>query len=209
MVAGSSPARGANKINMLLANSDEAHGSKISGVVTVSSRRRRPPHPKENLMAVAPHPPRRNIIVMTGNRFGGIRPGDPAFEIATNLCGRFELGMQEGTDYWLQGNIVGGTEFLFNGRLFLPDSPVAAGTIIDNFPKGATPQGWTTRPRVDGEGYELTSAAGVVIFGYRVEAHVCHVTVNIYAADGDIVAESIANEFRIYRRPINIGGSSM
>jgi hypothetical protein len=49
-----------------------------------------------------------------------VRPGDPAFIIGANACDWFDLGVREGTDYWLEGEIVNGTEFLFNGRLFLP-----------------------------------------------------------------------------------------
>lgn len=96
-------------------------------------------------MAQEPHPPRRNYNLMKGNLIN-VKPGGPAFEIATNLCDWFNLGRQEGTDYWLQGELAAGTEFLFNGRLFHPDSG-AAGTIIDNFPKGATPYGWVKHPQ--------------------------------------------------------------
>src|SRR5438105_1799485 len=142
-----------------------------------------------------------------------VRPGDPAFVIATNICEWFELGARQGTDYWLEAQIVGEGEFLFNGQLFLP-SVAEEGTLIDNFPKGPTPQGWTKRPRVDGAGYELEKD-GTVLFGYRVvatpipgrnvESRLCFVTVNLYDAKGGLVAESLPDEFRLHRHPAKIG----
>jgi len=98
------------------------------------------------------------------NNWINVRPGDPAFSIGTNICEYFELGKRLGDDYWLEAQIVGDAEFFFNGRIFLPGS--GSGTLIDNFPKGPTPQGWTKRQR-DGQGFELVSDA-TVLFGYRV-----------------------------------------
>jgi hypothetical protein len=153
-------------------------------------------------MAQSPEPPRRNFSLFSKNNFN-VHPGEPAFEIATNLCDWFELGIRDGNDYWLEGQIVGDGEFLFNGRLFLRNG--TAGTIIDNFPRGPMPEGWTRRQRVDEEGYELISNDGVVLFGYRVHDKICHVAVNLYAVDGEIVAESVIDELRIYRPPMRIG----
>lgn len=147
---------------------------------------------------------RKNYSTFRRNLFN-VQAGQPALEIATNLCDWLELGTREGTDYWLEGQIVNGGEFLFNGRLFIPNSGNAAGTVIDNFPKSAAPQGWTKRPRADGNGYELVSSDGTILFGYRVDGRICHVTASIYAADGDIVAESTPSEFRVYRPPMKIG----
>jgi hypothetical protein len=147
---------------------------------------------------------RRNYSTFSRNLFN-VRPGQAAFEIATNLCDQFELGARAGEDYWLEANLVDGKDFVFNGRLFLPDHETEAGTIIDNFPKSPAPMGWTKRPRADGDGYELVSPDDTVIFGYRIVDNICHVTVNIYAADGDIVAESTGDELRIYRPPMTIG----
>ena len=66
----------------------------------------------------------------------------------------FELGTRAGTEYWLEAQLVNGNEFLFNGRLFHPNRPGAAGTVIDNFPKSAAPAGWTKQPMVQsGDGY--------------------------------------------------------
>jgi len=40
------------------------------------------------------------------------------------------------------------------------------GTIIDNFPKGPDPQGWTKRPKMPyADGYELVDQKGTVLFG--------------------------------------------
>jgi hypothetical protein len=150
--------------------------------------------------------PRRNYNAFSHCTFG-VRQGDPALEIATNLTNWFELGNRSGDDYWLEGVVVGESDFVFNGRLFLPNGP--AGTLIGNFPKNAVPNGWIKRPRVDGEGYELVSPDGVIIFGYRIENRICHMAVNIYASDGEIVAESTSNEFRIYRPPLKIGRSGV
>jgi hypothetical protein len=145
------------------------------------------------------------------NNWINVRPGDPALCISTNICDWFELGEPAGQDYWLEGEVVD-DEFIFNGRLFLPGI-AQAGTIIDNFPKGPTPTGWTKRPRVDEEGYELESG-GNILFGYRVAdialpggktARICFVTVNIYSAGGDLVAESLGDEFRLHRSPASIG----
>jgi hypothetical protein len=143
-----------------------------------------------------------------------VRRGDPAFIIGTHAYDWFDLGVREGTNYWLQVEIVNGTEFLFNGRLFLP-TPGHGGTIIDNFPKGPIPDGWTKRSHVDSTGYDLVSWNGTVLFGYRAacyliaglqkESLVGLVTVNIYAADGGLVAESLPNRFVLLRHPATIG----
>lgn len=141
-----------------------------------------------------------------------VKPGDPAFSITTNVCDYFELGRREGSDYWLEGQIVGG-EFLFNGRIFIPGIS-QAGTVIDNFPKGPAPTGWTKRQRVDRQGYELVSDKAV-LFGYRVvsvpipgssvSSPLCLVTVNIHTTNGELVAECLSDEFRLHRGPALIG----
>ena len=132
-----------------------------------------------------------------------VRPGDPAFVVATNVCDYFELGNRGGDDYWLEGLIVTG-EFLFNGRLYLPDRRVS-GVIIDNFPKGPIPHGWTRRQHLDEEGYDLVSDDGTILFGYHVQGVLCMVTVNIYAKDGGLVAESRPEDFHLHRHPATIG----
>ena len=133
-----------------------------------------------------------------------VRPGDPAFVVATNVCDWFELGNRDGDDYWLEGNIVGEGEFVFNGRLFLPGSSVS-GTLIDNFPKGPTPEGWAKHIHPDHDGYQLVSQDGTVLFEYAVKERLCMVTVNIYAADGGLVAESLLDQFNIHRHPVKFG----
>lgn len=145
-------------------------------------------------------------IVIAGRY--NVRPGDPAFVIATNACDYFELGAKEGKDYWLEGNIVGDCEFLFNGRLYLPQSNIY-GTVIDNFPKGPAPNGWTIRKCGDPDGYELVSQDGTVLFAHKIEENLCIVVVNIYAADGELVAESLPDQFRIHRGPATIGHGGM
>ena len=149
-------------------------------------------------------------MAATGSTFAqGIR----LFSIGTNICEWFELGAKKGTDHWLEAQIVGEGEFLFNGRLFLPRG-AGGGTVIDNFPKGPAPKGWTKRARLDQQGYELVSD-GTVLFGYHVaaipipgrdtESGICFVTVNIYDVKGTIIAESLPNEFRLHRGPAMIG----
>jgi hypothetical protein len=152
--------------------------------------------------------------VMTPSNWFNVRPGDAAFTIGANACDWFDLGVRGGTDYWLEGEIVNGTEFLFNGRLFLP-TPGQGGTIIDNFPKGPIPYGWTKRSRVDCTGYDLVSQNGTILFGYRAASYLVAgpqtesliglVTVNIYAADGGLVAESLPDQFVLLRHPATIG----
>jgi hypothetical protein len=123
----------------------------------------------------------------------------------------FELGTRDSQDYWLEGHIVGDGEFLFNGRLFVPGI-AQGGTVIDNFPKGPAPGGWTKRQLADSDGYELVSN-GSVLFGYRVvpfpqgdvETHLCIVTANIYDSGGEVVAESLPDELRLYKGPAQIG----
>jgi hypothetical protein len=138
-----------------------------------------------------------------------VRPGAPAFLIGTNLCDCFELGARDGSDFWLEGTIVGNGEFLFNGRLYLPpsdDGPQSEpGIIIDSFPKGPTPNGWTKRPRPDGDGYELVADDGTVLFGYRVEGRICLVTTKLYSSGGQVVAEASGDSFRIHKGPAQIG----
>lgn len=133
-----------------------------------------------------------------------VRPGEPAFEVATNICDYFELGTREGQDYWLEGTIVGEGEFLFNGRLFVPNAHIH-GTIIDNFPKGPTPNGWTKKPLMDDDGYSLVDQTGKTVFGYRVVDKICLVIVNIYSAASELVAESLPHQFLLHSGPARIG----
>jgi hypothetical protein len=145
--------------------------------------------------------------IMKQNRIN-VRPGDPAFSIGSNLCDYFELGVRSGTDYWLEAQIVGAGEFLFNGRIFIPGIS-EVGTVIDNFPRGPAPNGWTKRQRPDSKGYELVSG-NKTLFGYRVDqtatpSRLCLVTVNLYTANGELVAESLSDEFRLHRHPAMIG----
>lgn len=116
-----------------------------------------------------------------------VLPGEPAFNVMSNMCGSFLLGDPHGDDVWLHGDIVGEeAEFVFNGRLFLADGK--GGTVIDNFPK-SVPHGWTRRQRMDESGYELVDARGEVVFGYQViENGICQVTVNLYRKDGTLAA---------------------
>ncbi|MPZ58425.1 MAG: hypothetical protein GEU91_18420 [Rhizobiales bacterium] len=152
-------------------------------------------------MADNPKPVRHNYGVVRGNYFG-VTPNGPAIEIATNLCDWFELGQRTGSGHWLEAQIVADGEFLFNGRLFIRGR--TAGTIIDNFPR-SSPAGWTRRQLAQGEGYELVADDGTVVFGYRVNGRICHVTANIFDTSGEIVAESSDDEFRIYQPPMSIG----
>jgi hypothetical protein len=152
--------------------------------------------------------------VITPSNWLNVRPGDAVFIIGTNACDWFDLGVRGGADYWLEGEIVNGTEFLFNGRLFLP-TPGQGVTIIDNFPKGPIPDGWTKQSRVDCTGYDLVSQNGTILFGYRAASYLVAgpqtvsliglVTVNIYAADGGLVAESLPDQFVLLRHPATIG----
>jgi hypothetical protein len=81
------------------------------------------------------------MILMQGNLFN-VRPGEPAFNVHTNLCDYFQIGQRIGDDLWLEGQIIGPeNEFVFNGRLFSKNGHV--GTILDNFPKASAPEGWT------------------------------------------------------------------
>jgi hypothetical protein len=143
--------------------------------------------------------------MMSLNRIN-VRPGDPAFAIGTNLCEWFELGRKTGTDYWLEGDIVGTPpEFIFNGRIYMPGSS-ASGTVIDNFPKGPVPTGWIKRQRISANGYDLVDTNDKILFGYEVlENDICHVTVNIYTSDGTLVAETLADRFLLHRSPAKIG----
>ena len=114
----------------------------------------------------------------------------------------------------MEGEIVDGAEFIFNARLFLL-TPGHGGTILDNFPKGPIPDGWTKRSRIDGTGYDFVSQNGSVLLGYRAanyllaglqaESLICLVTVNVYAADGGLVAESLPDQFALLRHPATIG----
>lgn len=124
--------------------------------------------------------------IMSGNRFN-VRPGEPAFSILTNLCDYFQFGTPANKDMWLEGQIVDG-EFIFNGRLFLHDG--TSGVIIDNFPKGNTPAGWSQRRKLDREGYELFDNRGEMVFSYYVEQQTCFIDVNLYKADGSPAVHS-------------------
>ncbi|WP_156397167.1 hypothetical protein [Sphingomonas sp. Root1294] len=121
---------------------------------------------------------------MSGNWIN-VRPGDPAFNVLTNMCDYFELGNSSGNDVWLEGRIVEG-EFVFNGRLYLKNGKL--GTLIDSFPKGPVQEGWTQRRKLDADGYELLDEHGEVIFGYHVDGKICVVDVNLYKANGELAA---------------------
>ena len=122
-------------------------------------------------------------IIMSGNVVSGGPP--ERFNIMSNLTPYFEIGEKEGVDVWLEGQIAEG-EFVFNGRLYLQDGQF--GTVIDNFPKGPAPTGWTQRRRLDVDGYELLDGRGERVFAYHVEGKVCFVDVNLYKADGSLAA---------------------
>lgn len=123
-------------------------------------------------------------VGMSGNWIN-VRPGEPAFNLMSNMCDYFEIGNEAGDDVWLEGQVLDG-EFLFNGRLVLHDG--SSGTVIDNFPRGERLDGWSQRRRVDVEGYELVDPRGEVIFSYRVEDHVCMVDVSLYQRNGELAA---------------------
>lgn len=123
-----------------------------------------------------------------GNNRIDVRPGDPCFNILSNLCDYFELGKAEGADVWLEGQVIEG-EHIFNGRLFAADG--SSRTIIDNFPNGSVPDGWQQRRRMDVDGYELLDARGETVFSFHVDDQkICHVDVNLYKADRSVAAHS-------------------
>src|SRR4051794_29182368 len=106
-------------------------------------------------------------LTLSGNSVG-YRPGAPCFIVASDRYDYFRLGLPDGEDYFLEGRIAPGPEFVFNGRLFIPGI-ADPGVIIDSFPKGPVPSGWVKRPRMDDAGYELASRdTGKVLFGFRV-----------------------------------------
>jgi len=114
--------------------------------------------------------------------------GAPSFNVASNYVPRFTIGSPEGDDVWLRGELVGDDrQPVFSGHLFLSDG--SAGTVIDNFPKGPTPNGWTKRQRLNGAGYELVDDEGRILFGFSIDEYgICDVTVNLYDMDGETVA---------------------
>ena len=59
-----------------------------------------------------------------------------------------------------------------------------AGTVIDNFPKGPTPNGWTQARRADVEGYTLLDPRGELVFSYRIDGETCVVDLNLYQKNG-------------------------
>lgn len=111
--------------------------------------------------------------------------GGKVFNIHSNLTPSFEIGNSKGGDVWLEGSIVDG-EFLFNGRLYLKDG--SFGTVIDSFPKGVTPGGWSQNRLLDVEGYQLIDKEGEIVFAYHVEGNICFVDVNLYNSAGELVA---------------------
>lgn len=119
-----------------------------------------------------------------GRRFGK-EPDRLAFNVFSNRCSSFRLGHAEGQDVWLEGKIVDG-EFVFNGRLFMPDGVI--GAVLDKFPIGPAPAGWTKRRRLNDRGFELLDQQGEVLFAYRLEGATCFVDVNLYDSSGDLAA---------------------
>ena len=111
----------------------------------------------------------------------GVRPGDAAFSVLTNKCDYFRIGTEHGDDVWLEGKIVEG-DFIFNGRIFMHNGE--GGTVIDNFPKGPAPEGWTREPRTDGDGYTLRDPRGELVFSYKVHGKTCVVDLDLYRSNG-------------------------
>jgi hypothetical protein len=117
--------------------------------------------------------------------YSNVLPGDPAFCLNSNFCKRFEIGTRDGEDLWLEGLQVDG-DFIFNGRLFLPDG--SFGTLIDSFPKGpVSAPGWEQVRRLDVEGFSLVRKDGETIFAYRIDRGICTVDVNLHSKDGRLV----------------------
>lgn len=145
-------------------------------------------------------------VLMSGNLIN-VGPGDPAFIIGSNFTDHFEIGNQKGDDYWLRADIVGPqSEFIFNGRLFLPDQP-SGGTVIDNFPKGPEPKGWVRKQLADRPGYLLVDQqTGKTLFGFDIlDNHICHVVTNLYSQKGELVAETSMDNFLVHKGPALIG----
>jgi len=148
---------------------------------------------------------RKQFMASLSQNYLNVLPGNPAILVASNLCDYFELG-HKASGHWLEGNIIkSSNDFVFNGRMYLPGGN-NAGIIIDNFPKASLPKGWLKRPNMNSEGYELVDSNGTILFAYEVLPNkICHVTVNVYDADGTMVAESLPNEFIIHKGPAMIG----
>lgn len=119
-----------------------------------------------------------NVI---SNMWLGVRPGDRAFSVLTNMCDYFRVGTEDGEDVWLEGQIVD-DDFVFNGRLFMHNGQ--GGTVIDNFPKSPAPEGWTREPSMDGEGYTLRDPRGELVFSYHVNGKTCVVKLDLYRSNG-------------------------
>lgn len=143
------------------------------------------------------------MAVLVGNSMN-YRAGSRGFNLLTNFCDYFELGSESGSDVWLKGEMVGPEkEFVFNGRLFHKGGQ--GGVVLDNFPK-AVPEGWTKRPSMDCEGYDLFDDKGELIFGYRVGSDgVCAVDVSLYKEDGVVAATSGQGGLVINEIPATIG----
>jgi len=142
------------------------------------------------------------MAIISGGRVN-VEPGEPAFNVQSVHCPNFEIGFPNGDDVWLRGDVIDG-DFIFNGRLFLHNG--GGGTLIDSFPKGPAPDGWEKRPSMHGEGYDLVDDRGEILFGYRVdEERICHVTVNLYRADGSLAATGGQGSLVTNGVPVAIG----
>jgi hypothetical protein len=124
------------------------------------------------------------MLTLSKNSFG-VSPGEKGFDLHSNICDYFEIGLQNGEDVWLQGQIVEG-EFVFNGRIFLRGG--SSGTIIDNFPRAELPDGWTKKPNLSSDGYQLEDENGETVFGYEVIGNTCNVQLNLHDANGELAA---------------------
>lgn len=127
------------------------------------------------------------------------------FYMGGNLCGKFQIG-DEKLGYWLRGQMVGDDlEPVFNGKLYLPNGN-GGGVIIDNFPKAATPDGWTRHQSSARDGYDLKNDAGEIIFGYRLRGNSCHVITNLYDDKGEKVASASDHSgLLVHKGPFWIG----
>jgi hypothetical protein len=141
------------------------------------------------------------IISLGGSRSAGFK--GRGFYVAGTLTPSFRI---QGAQAFLVGEMVGPEEeFLFQGKLFAATG-MAPATVIDNFPKAPPPTGFRQERVPDVDGYHLVDEqTRQILFGFRVEDSICHVTTVLYDHNGAIVGQNRNDDFILFGGSVKFG----
>src|SRR5215207_6385834 len=130
-----------------------------------------------------------------------VQPGQKAYKVSTNFTNYLELGVAEITEYYLEARIENHTS-LINAVLRDANGEEVC-RVIDNFP-----QGTECRRDMIPNGYNIFDSAGNLVMGIAVVDNICVLQGVVYNANGEIIAETVGDDFQIYRGPAVLGKSN-